>query len=55
MYPAVHARTDPDKPAVIMGGGEVVTYRQLDERSNQCAHLFQSLGLEPTTRWRCSW
>ncbi|MDZ7782053.1 MAG: acyl-CoA synthetase [Halioglobus sp.] len=47
MYPAVHARTDPDKPAVIMGAGEVVTYRQLDERSNQCAHLFQNLGLEP--------
>ena len=28
------------------GSGEIVTYRQLDERSNQCAHLFRSLGLQ---------
>jgi long-chain acyl-CoA synthetase len=28
-----------------MGCGEVVTYRQLNERSNQCANLFASLGL----------
>jgi long-chain acyl-CoA synthetase len=28
------------------GSGEVVTYRQLDMRSNQGAHLFRSLGLE---------
>ncbi len=45
MYPAVHAQTTPDKPAVIMGSGEVVTYRQLNDRSNQCAQLFASLGL----------
>lgn len=30
-----------------MGCGEVVTYRQLDERSNQCAHLFAQLDLRP--------
>ena len=45
MYPAVHAQATPDKAAVIMGDGEVVTYRQLDARSNQCAHLFASMGL----------
>ncbi len=48
MYPAPHAQTTPDKPAYIMAGsGEVVTYRQLDDRSNQCAQLFRSLGLVP--------
>jgi long-chain acyl-CoA synthetase len=47
MHPSVHARTDPDKPALIMAySGETVTYGQLDERSNQGAHLFRSLGLQ---------
>jgi len=45
MHPAVHAQSNPDKAAIIMGCGEVVTYRHLNERSNQCAHLFASLGL----------
>jgi long-chain acyl-CoA synthetase len=46
MYPATHAQTTPDKPAYIMAAsGEVVTYRQLDERSNRCAQLFRRLGL----------
>lgn len=45
-HPSVHAAANPDKPAVIMAGsGETVTYRELDERSNRCAHLFRSLGL----------
>ncbi|PHQ70258.1 MAG: acyl-CoA synthetase [Sneathiella sp.] len=40
------AQTIPDKPAYIMAGtGEIVTYRQLDQRSNQAAHYFRSLGL----------
>ncbi len=40
------ARSTPDKPAYIMAGsGETVTYRQLNERSNQGAHYFRSLGL----------
>ncbi len=47
MYPAVHAKATPNKPAVIMGGGECVSYLQLDQRSNQCAQLFASLGLQP--------
>ncbi|HEY6131732.1 MAG TPA: acyl-CoA synthetase [Halioglobus sp.] len=45
MYPAIHAQSHPDKAAIIMGGGELVTYRQLNDRSNQCAQLFTSLGL----------
>jgi fatty-acyl-CoA synthase len=45
-HPSITAQTYPHKPAIIMGdSGEMVTYRQLDERSNQGAHLFRSLGL----------
>jgi long-chain acyl-CoA synthetase len=48
MYPAVHAKQNPDKVAYIMAaGGEAVTYAQLDARSNQGAQLFRSLGLAP--------
>jgi long-chain acyl-CoA synthetase len=48
MYPGAHAETMPDKPAVIMAGsGEVVTYKQLDDRSNQLAQLFSDRGLRP--------
>jgi long-chain acyl-CoA synthetase len=47
MHPATHAKTHPDRAAFIMAGsGETVTYRQLDERSNQGAHFFRSLGLK---------
>ena len=46
MYPGIHAASRPDHPAVIMGqSGEVVTYRQLDERSNQLARLWRDRGL----------
>ncbi len=47
MHPSIHAKTTPDKPAYIMAGsGETVTYRELDERSNQCAHLLRAAGLK---------
>ena len=46
-HPSITAQTYPHKPAIIMGeSGEMVTYRQLDERSNQGAQLFRSLGLQ---------
>ena len=46
-HPSVTAQTYPHKPAIIMGeSGEMVTFRQLDERSNQGAQLFRSLGLK---------
>jgi acyl-CoA synthetase (AMP-forming)/AMP-acid ligase II len=48
MYPGFHAQKTPDKPAYVMApGGEVVTYGELDARSNRCARLFRSLGLKP--------
>ena len=46
MHPHQHALTNPQKPAIIMAGsGEIVTYADLDRRSNQGAQLFRSLGL----------
>jgi len=46
-HPSITAETYPHKPAIIMANsGEMVTYKQLDERSNQAAHLFRSLGLK---------
>src|SRR5687767_2433722 len=48
MHPGVHAETNPDKPAYIMGGsGDVVTYAQLNDRSNQLAQLLYDRGLRP--------
>ncbi len=45
-HPSIHARTHPDKIAYQMAGsGKAITYRELDERSNQGAQLFRSLGL----------
>jgi long-chain acyl-CoA synthetase len=47
MYPGAHAQSTPDKAAYIMAStGESVTYRELDERSNQLAHLFRDAGLQ---------
>lgn len=46
MYPGEHARRRPDQPATIMAtSGEVVTYTQLEQRSNKLAHLLQANGL----------
>ncbi len=48
MYPGLVAKLHPDKVAFVMAdSGESVTYRELDERSNQGAQLFRSLGLKP--------
>ncbi len=46
-HPSVHARTNPDKPAVIMGSsGEVVSYGELDAASNRFAQLLRARGLQ---------
>lgn len=46
-HPSITAQTYPHKPAIVMANsGEMVTYGQLDERSNQGAQLFRSLGLK---------
>lgn len=48
MHPCHHARTHPDKPAIIMAAsGETTTFRQLDERSNQIAHALRAAGCKP--------
>jgi len=48
MHPHIHAKENPDKPAFIMASsGEVVTYKQLDERSNQIANFFRERNLSP--------
>ena len=45
-HPSIHARTQPNKIAYQMAGsGKAITYRELDELSNQGAHLFRALGL----------
>ena len=47
MHPFHHATKTPHKPAFIMAGsGETVTYAELEDRSNQGAHLFRSIGLK---------
>jgi long-chain acyl-CoA synthetase len=46
MYPGKQAAARPDHPAVIMAQtGEVVTYGELEARSNRLAHLFRARGL----------
>src|SRR4051794_7271823 len=46
-HPSVHARTQPNKIAYQMAGsGKAITYRELDELSNQGAQLFRLLGLK---------
>ncbi len=48
MHIATHAEATPDKLALKMfGSGVELTYRQLNDRSNQVAQLFRLLGLKP--------
>ncbi|WP_217983717.1 acyl-CoA synthetase [Sphingopyxis sp. GW247-27LB] len=47
IHPSAHARSRPDHIAYKMvPSGQAVTYGQLEERSNQAAHLLRSLGLK---------
>jgi hypothetical protein len=40
VYPRVHAATSPDKAALLMASsGEMVTYLELDERSDHLRAL----------------
>src|SRR6201991_4458784 len=46
-HPSIHARTQPNKIAYQMAGsGKAISYRELDELSNQGAQLFRFLGLK---------
>ena len=42
----VIAESTPDKPAVVMDDGRILTYAQLEADSNRLAHLFRDLGLK---------
>ena len=46
MWPGKHAQETPEKIAYVMAAsGEAVTYRELNDRSNQVAQLFADAGL----------
>ena len=46
MYPGKHAATDPQRPAFIMAQtGAVVSYGELEARTNRLAHLLRARGL----------
>jgi long-chain acyl-CoA synthetase len=48
MHPGIFAAQAPERPAVIMGAaGTVVTYAELEARSNQVAWLARRCGLRP--------
>jgi long-chain acyl-CoA synthetase len=51
LHPYIHARENPNKPAVIVAeSGEVITFAELDRASNRAAHLFRARGLRPGDR-----
>ncbi|WP_157216394.1 acyl-CoA synthetase [Flavisphingomonas formosensis] len=46
MHPSAHARSTPEKPAIVMAeSGETIGYGALEALSNQSAHLLRRLGL----------
>ena len=46
MYPGLQARIRPQQPAFIMAqSGEIVTYAELERRSNRLAHFLRAAGL----------
>lgn len=46
MHPSVHARSNPDKPAIIVAEtGATISYGELDAASNRVAQLFRAHGL----------
>lgn len=48
MYPGYYAKTQPDKIAAVhVSAGKAITYRELNERSNQLAHALYDAGLRP--------
>ncbi|GAC1327209.1 MAG: AMP-binding protein [Beijerinckiaceae bacterium] len=47
MYPGRHAKSRAQQPAIIMAqSGEVVTYAELEARTNRLAHFLRSRGLK---------
>ncbi len=51
MHPKYHANASPDKVAIhMLGSGEAITYRELEQKSNQGANFLRALGLKPGDR-----
>jgi long-chain acyl-CoA synthetase len=47
VHPATYATTTPEKPAIIMAGtGQTVSYRALNDASNQVAQMLRAAGLK---------
>jgi len=47
MHPSIHAKTAPERAAYIMAStGEVISFGELEKRSNQGAQLFRRIGLK---------
>ncbi|MBK9009693.1 acyl-CoA synthetase [Novosphingobium sp.] len=45
-HPRLHARANPDKPAVVMTDGSPgLSYGELEDRANRGAHLLRELGI----------
>ncbi len=47
MYPGFYAALQPDRPAIVMAGGEIVTFAQLDAEANRVSHVLRAAGLGP--------
>jgi fatty-acyl-CoA synthase len=48
VHPGIFAAKEPDRPAIVMGdSGAVVTYAELEARSNRVARLARDCGLKP--------
>src|SRR5215203_1045488 len=47
MHPGIHAATRPTALAVVMEDGTTLTYKELEARSNQLAHLLRERGMRP--------
>ena len=48
MHPGVHARVNPEKPAVVMAStGTVQTFAELDAAANRLSQLLRAGGLQP--------
>ncbi len=46
MHPSIHAKSVPDKPALIIEpGGETISYAALEANSNRVAHFLRGAGL----------